>query len=62
MDLPLCPRSVAVRSRGTAGYRVVKGAFWVVVAWSMISNFSSLMGGWMGFFISIGMVEEHLLR
>ncbi|RLG53961.1 MAG: hypothetical protein DRO00_02505 [Thermoproteota archaeon] len=41
---------------------VVKGAFWVIVAWSMISNFSSLVGGWMRFFISIGMVEEHLLR
>jgi len=40
----------------------VKGAFWVIVAWSMISNFSSLIGGWMSFFISMGMVEEHLLR
>lgn len=40
----------------------VKGAFWTIVAWSVISNFSSLIGSWMNFFISIGMVEEHLVR
>ncbi|MDK2464283.1 MAG: hypothetical protein QI223_05885 [Candidatus Korarchaeota archaeon] len=40
----------------------VKGAFWTIVAWSFVSNFSSLVGGWMNFFISIGMVEEHLVR
>ena len=40
----------------------VKGAFWIIVAWSVISNFSGLIGGWMNFFISIGMVEEHMLR
>jgi len=40
----------------------VKGAFWIIVAWSIISNFSGLIGGWMNFFISIGMVEEHMLR
>ncbi len=40
----------------------VKGAFWTIVAWSVVSNFSSLVGGWMNFFISIGMVEEHLVR
>ncbi len=40
----------------------VKVSFWILAAWSLISNFSSLIGGWMSFFISIGMVEEHLLR
>lgn len=40
----------------------VKGAFWVFTAWSVISNSSWLIGGWMNFFISIGMVEEHMLR
>ncbi len=40
----------------------VKGTFWIIVAWSVISNFSGLIGGWMNFFISIGMVEEHMLR
>lgn len=37
-------------------------AFWTVVAWSVISQCAGLMGGWTNFFISIGMVEEHLLR
>jgi len=40
----------------------VKAAFWTIVAWNIISQFSSLIGGWMNFFISIGMVEEHTLR
>lgn len=40
----------------------VKAAFWTIVAWNVISQFSSLIGGWMNFFISIGMIEEHTLR
>ena len=40
----------------------VKAAFWTILAWNIISQFSSLIGGWMRFFISIGMVEEHILR
>jgi len=40
----------------------VKAAFWTIVAWSVISNFSSLVGAWMNFFISLGMVEEHLVH
>ena len=40
----------------------VKAAFWTIVAWNIISMFSSLIGGWMHFFISLGMVEEHILR
>jgi len=40
----------------------VKEAFWIIVAWNIISQFSSLIGGWMNFFISIGMVEEHTVR
>ncbi|RLF17291.1 MAG: hypothetical protein DRJ66_01135 [Thermoprotei archaeon] len=39
-----------------------KEAFWVITGWTLISQSSSLIGGWMSFFISIGMVEEHLLR
>ncbi len=39
-----------------------KEAFWVIVCWSVISQATGLMGGWMSFFISIGMVEEHMLR
>ncbi len=40
----------------------VKSAFWMIVAWNVMSQCSSLIGGWMNFFIAIGMVEEHLLR
>lgn len=40
----------------------LKAVFWTILAWNVISQFSSLIGGWMGFFISIGMVEEHILR
>lgn len=40
----------------------VKSAFWTIVAWNIISQCSSLIGAWMNFFISIGMVEEHILR
>ncbi len=40
----------------------VKSAFWVIVAWNVISECSSLIGAWMNFFISIGMIEEHILR
>lgn len=40
----------------------VRSAYWVVACWSVISNFSSLIGGWTNFFISLGMVEEHLMR
>ncbi|RLE64698.1 MAG: hypothetical protein DRJ38_05000 [Thermoprotei archaeon] len=40
----------------------VKSAFWTIVAWTIISQCSSLIGAWMNFFISIGMVEEHILR
>lgn len=40
----------------------VKAAYWTILAWNVISQFSSLIGGWMGFFISTGMVEEHILR
>ncbi len=39
-----------------------KGAFWVIVSWQIISQISTMMGGWMQFFISIGMIEEHILR
>ncbi len=37
-------------------------AYWTIAAWSIISSFSSLVGGWTSFFILMGMVEEHLLR
>ena len=37
-------------------------AYWTLSAWMLISNFSSLIGSWTNFFISIGMVEEHLMR
>ncbi len=37
-------------------------AYWTIAAWSIISSFSSLVGGWTSFFIIMGMVEEHLLR
>ncbi len=37
-------------------------AYWTIAAWSVISSFSSLVGGWTSFFILMGMVEEHLLR
>lgn len=40
----------------------VKTAYWTIACWSVISNFSSLVGGWTNFFISLGMVEEHLMR
>ncbi len=40
----------------------VRAAFWVIVSWTLVSQFSSLVGGWTTFFISMGMVEEHILR
>ncbi|RDD53327.1 MAG: hypothetical protein BA066_05045 [Candidatus Korarchaeota archaeon NZ13-K] len=40
----------------------LRSAYWTIACWSVISNFSSLVGGWSNFFISIGMVEEHLMR
>ncbi len=40
----------------------VKASFWSIVGWILLSNFSSLVGGWTNFFISLHMVEEHLLR
>ena len=40
----------------------VRVAFWVVAGWTIISSFASLIGGWTNFFISIGMMEEHVLR
>lgn len=39
-----------------------KGAFWIIVSWQVISQVSTIMGGWMQFFISLGMIEEHILR
>jgi len=40
----------------------LKSAYWTIACWSVISSFSSLVGGWTNFFISLGMVEEHILR
>lgn len=37
-------------------------AYWTIAAWTIISSFSSLVGGWTNFFIMMGMVEEHILR
>lgn len=41
---------------------VLRSAYWTIACWSIVSNFSSLIGGWTNFFISLGMVEEHLMR
>jgi len=40
----------------------LKSAYWTIACWSVISSFSSIVGGWTNFFISLGMVEEHMLR
>ena len=40
----------------------LSSAYWTIACWSIVSNFSSLIGGWSNFFISLGMVEEHLMR
>ncbi len=37
-------------------------AYWTIAAWTIISSFSSLIGGWTNFFIMMGMVEEHIIR
>ena len=37
-------------------------AFWVVFAWSFVSSGTWLMGAWVRFLISVGLVEEHMLR
>ncbi|MEM4581199.1 MAG: hypothetical protein QW092_02390 [Candidatus Korarchaeum sp.] len=42
--------------------RALMSAYWTIACWSIVSNFSSLIGGWTNFFISLGMVEEHLMR
>lgn len=42
--------------------QAVRTAYWTIACWSIISNFSSLVGGWTNFFISLGMVEEHMMR
>ncbi|MCS7103147.1 MAG: hypothetical protein NZ992_04600 [Candidatus Korarchaeum sp.] len=39
----------------------LRSSYWTIACWSVISGFSSLVGGWTNFFISLGMVEEHLL-
>ncbi len=39
-----------------------KAAFWSIVGWIFLADFSNLVGGWTNFFISIHMVEEHILR
>ncbi len=40
---------------------MVKHAFWAVTVWYVISHSLSLTGGWITFFMSIGMIEEHML-
>ncbi len=37
-------------------------AYWTIAAWTIISSFTSLIGGWTNFFIMMGMVEEHIIR
>ncbi len=37
-------------------------AFWIIVAWTIVSQTSTMVGGWMRFFITLGMIEEHILR
>ncbi len=39
-----------------------KAAFWSIVGWIFLADFSNLVGGWTNFFISLQMVEEHLIR
>ena len=39
-----------------------RNAFWVVICWSIIQMNSMIVGSWMNFFISLGMIEEHLIR
>ncbi len=36
--------------------------YWTIAAWTIISSFTSLIGGWTNFFIMMGMVEEHIIR
>ena len=39
-----------------------RNAFWIILCWSLIQMNSMIVGSWMNFFISMGMVEEHLIR
>lgn len=41
---------------------ILRAGYWTIAAWSIISSFSLLIGGWTTFFIMIGMVEEHMLK